>query len=75
MPGIVVTEYMNMLPVLVAEESLHTATVLQVGSGMLEKRDHHRIVDRWRRDTKERRETPDLQPEAMANMGISVVRK
>ena len=73
MPGIIIEAYLGLLPVLVAEENMNMASVLQVGSGLLDKADHHRVVSRWQSAMGQQR--PAATPEMMTHMGFDVVQE
>ncbi len=55
MPWGLIQGYLDMMPVLQAEEALHQATVAAVGSGALQK--PQRILNQWQRQAQRRRST------------------
>lgn len=75
MPIAVVRAYSVMLPRLEAAESFLVVERAQVGSGLMERRDSRRIVDRWRSQERGGRAAPTvkrkLSPVVLAAMGIA----
>lgn len=77
MPAPVVSEHLDMIGVLQAEESLRRVTETAAGNGLMPDHDRQRILAGWRRDARRgqlsRRQT--LSDLLAPGLGLTVVKK
>lgn len=72
MPIAVLNAYVAMLDRLRAEDSMRQATVLAVGTGVMDKKDRREIVRGWEKEANPERVSRKLTPQERAAMAARI---